>query len=654
MKKRIVIMKKRQKIQLLLLLLPAAIGFHSCGNWLDIVPDQMGNIDMVFNARKQALKYLATCYSYMPKDADIESNPALLGSDELTVPPEAWPNYWPFSYSGFYLNQGAQKASNPLFNNWGSWYQALRDCNIFIENVDQVPDMSAAERQQWKAEVMVLKAYYHFLLVRQYGPIPLVRENLPVGADVSTVKVVREPVDECFRYIVELIDEAVADDKLLMTLNDEANELGRITKPIALTLKAKVLVTAASDLFNGNSQQATLRNHDGTRLFNPTWDITKWEAAMVACGEAITACHRANLRLYEFSKEKDIFITSDTIATQMSLRNAFTLPSGGATGNPEIIWANTQSAAGSGHKALQQISAAKLGPSDTWVIHKNLWVPLKIAEMFYTANGVPLNEDNTRNYNDRYNLRTAQEVDRLYLKVGSETVDLHFDREPRFYAWLGFDCGVWYGQGRYIDTEPLWTVQNRVGEFDGGTATSGNPAYYAKKYIHYQNVIPNTENYTINAYPWPLLRLSDLYLLYAEAINEVEGPAGAHRTDLFFYLNAVRKRAGLKEVEYSWTYFSNDPTKFERTDGLRNIIRQERLNELAFEGQRFWDLRRWKTAPAECNTDIEGWSHLEKESAFYYQRKFFHHYSFYQRDYFWPINNEDIVRNPNLVQNIGW
>src|SRR5690606_38133836 len=101
---------------------------------------------------------------------------------------------------------------------------------------------------RWIAEVKFLKAYYHFWLFRLYGPIPLIKENIPVSASVDEVKRKRSTVDECVEYMVELIDEAAPD--LPKKIVNRTFELGRITQPIAFSLKAIVLVTAASPLFN--------------------------------------------------------------------------------------------------------------------------------------------------------------------------------------------------------------------------------------------------------------------------------------------------------------------------------------------------------------------------------------------------------------------
>jgi hypothetical protein len=153
-------------------------------------------------------------------------------------------------------------------------------------------------------------------------------------------------------------------------------------------------------------------------------------------------------------------------------------------------------------------------------------------------------------------------------------------------------------------------------------------------------------------YPWPIMRLADLYLLYAEAINEAEGPGGPRRNELFAHIDFVRERAGLQGVQQSWDTYT-DNKKYENQNGMREIIRQERMIELALEGQRFWDIRRWKTAMEEFDL-VEGLRVYESDPEKYYQPAPLFKQTFSIRDYFWPIQDSYIENNPNLVQNIGW
>lgn len=610
----------------------------SCKKYLDVVPDNIPTIENAFTMRSEAEKYLYTCYSYMPKDGDPGSDPAILSGDEM------WgyvnPSIPEFDHRMFGIALGQQATVNPIGNfHWDNLYRGLRDCNIFLDNVSLVPDLQEQEKKEWIAEVKFLKAYYHFYLLRMYGPIPLIKENLPVGADIDAVRVSRNSADECFAYIIQLLNEAK--DDLPASISNPAKMLGRITKPIVYAFKAKVMVTAASPLFNGNSDFSTLRNRDGSQLFNQTFAPAKWDSAAVACKQAIDVCLSAGNVLYKFNPAVSLYTLSDFTKTQMNLRMAFT-----DKWNSEIIWANTQSYT----NLIQRVSAAKVDHRyiDNPRVIGELSVPLKVTEMFYTKNGVPLTEDKTRSNNGA--LRTATADDALMIRKDYVSASVNFDREPRYYSSLGFDGGVWYGQGSYNESNPddLYYVAARKGQPNGSTVTG----YYVKKYVHYQNVQGSSVNdYTVNNYAWPMMRLSQLYLLYAEALNE----SNAADDEVFKYIDEVRSRAGLPTVRTSWTNFSNKASKIASKDGRREIIQQEELIELAFEGQRYWDLRRWKTAIQEYNRKpIQGWDISQSDPVYYYRTKVVYEQKFTIKDYFWPIRDANLLVNKNLVQNLGW
>lgn len=271
--------------------------------------------------------------------------------------------------------------------------------------------------------------------------------------------------------------------------------------------------------------------------------------------------------------------------------------------------------------------------------------------MFYTKNGVPIDEDKTWDYNKRYELRVATDEDRYKIKPRYTTVNLHFDREPRFYASLGFDGGIWYGNGKWDDADLYW-LEMKLEQFLGRQGVGWFPVcgYFIKKYSNVTNIASTNKEYNVTDWPWVLLRLGDLYLLYAEAMNEVNGP----NPETMKYLNLIRKKVGIPDVETAWTNFSINPTKFTTKAGLRNIIQSERTAEMIFEGERFWDLRRWKTAPRVLNQNIIGWNVDQSAPENYYKEMQIYKQTFTLKDYFWPIREYDITVNNNLVQNPGW
>lgn len=617
------------------------VCFFSCKKYLDIVPDNIATIDQVFNMRQSAEKFLFTCYNYIPRHSDVAENPALTAGDEIWLHQFYTTNSWQIA-------RGFQNVAEPYENFWQGGrggrdlYQGISDCNIFLENIVRTPDVEPIEKSRWIAEVKFIKAYLHFYLTRMYGPIPIKKVNLPVNASPESVKVFRDHVDSCFNYIVQTIDEAVPD--LPQTIMNEASELGRITKPIALSIKAQVLVTAASPLFNGNADYSNFTDKRGVKLFNATYDPAKWARAKEACKAAINACEAAGNKLYYYSQSSRQYSVPDTLRTQMNIRNSVN-----EKWNAEIIWGNTNSLV----NGIQVQSTPRgLDPARraAQVVNGNLAVPLKIAALFYSKNGVPIEEDKTWDYAGRYTLMQGTDDYKYYILKDYTTAKINADREPRYYADLGFDGGIWYGQGKF-DAVDMWYVSAKKGDPASNIANNSfnTTGIWPKKYVNYVNVIQDN-TYSRENYPWPVMRLANLYLLYAEALNEADGPSG----EVYSYLDKIRTRAGLPGIVESWAAFSSNPTKPATKEGLRDIIQRERAIELMFEGQRFWDLRRWKKALEELNKPISGWDIEQKTPDGYYRERVLYQQTFTQKDYLWPIREVEIFANNNTAQNPGW
>ncbi|SEW51855.1 RagB/SusD family nutrient uptake outer membrane protein [Chitinophaga arvensicola] len=637
-------MKKVNLYIQLLTLFVVILATSACRKYLDVVPDNIATLENAFTMRSEAEKFLYTCYSYMPRDGNLEQDPAMLGGDEMWAINNA--GFPEFNHTMFGIARGLQNLVSPIADDtWNNMYKGLRDCNIFLENISKVPDLEDKERAQWIAEVKFLKAYYHFVLLRMYGPVPLVKVNLPIDASPEAVKVSRDPADSCFAYIVSLLDEAKPG--LPPIINNPAKELGRITQPVAYALKAKVLVTAASPLFNGNSDQAGLKNRDGKLLFNSTIQPEKWTVAATACKEAIDICEQSGMKLYNYNPAYQQYKLTDTSRVQLSIRSVIT-----EKWNSEVIWANTQSIA----DVIQRVATPNVDFRyvDNPRIASELAPPLKVVEMFYTDKGVPVNEDKTWNTTGAIT-RVSTTAEQLFIRNGYTSGALNFNREPRFYASLGFDGGVWYGQGSYDDSKPntLYYVSARKGQPNSKVQTDKGSVtgYFVKKLVHFQNTQGATANdYTITSYPWPVIRLAQLYLWYAEALNESGGPDA----QVYDYVNKIRTRAGIPTVQQAWGNYAKNAAKFTTKDGMRDIIQQETMIEFAFEGQRFWDLRRWKRALNEFRRAIEGWDIEQSDPVYYYRKKVIFNQLFTVKDYFWPIREENLVVNRNLVQNVGW
>lgn len=636
------------KIKIHITILFALLVFSNCENYLDIVPDGTQELSLLFNRKETAYNALANCYSYLPQNDGTYSSYVLM-SDELTVPV-------PKETNAVKVMKGQQTVSSPLMGYWsgfgaqgkgqGSLWEGIRSCNILIKNIDLVVDMNQSEKNQWKAEVSFLKAYYHFLLLSNYGPIPIIDVNLPISASDEEVRVERKTIDECFSYIVNTIDDAIQNLPERVLGN---NDLGRIDKVIAKSIKSRVLLYSASPFFNGNSAfYSNFVNKDGVHFFNQNFDLSKWSLAANAAKEAIDAATEQGVNIYHFSDTPPNFDSNNFqfkfIRDQYNTRFAITEP-----WNSELIWGNSAPVNNGQYWQIQSPALMK-DPNSSSVQAAWQWLSpsLRMAEVYYTKNGLPISEDKTFDYAGRYDLQTIAFNQRFYAQSGNRTAKLNLNREPRFYSSLGFD------RGKNRTWGSIWNLKMRSGEVHGRIANTGDfliTGYALKKLVH-QDTEGDAYNKSIS-YPWPIIRLSELYLNYAEALNEFQGPSN----EVFEALNIVRDRAGVPSVQESWSdqTFAVTPNKHLNKEGLREIIQQERAIELAFEAHRYYDVRRWKLAEEYFSTPIKGWSIDEESEANYYQVKNVSLRSFNSpRDYLQPISFIELSRNPSLIQNPGW
>ena len=627
--------------------------FFSC-DYLDIVPDNTLTINHAFKSRYEAEGYLYGIYGYLPSFADATQNPALMGGDEIWyIEPGS------ISVRLWNIARGFQGSTAPQCDSWASkadgenydlkggraLLSALRDCNIFLENIENAVDLFEEERNKWIAEVKFLKAYYHFYLLRMYGPIPIIRENLPMDSPGMPY---RDPVDDVVEYIVELIDEAVPD--LPPYIENIMSDLGRATKPIALAVKAQTLTLSASPLFNGNPDYASFTDKRGIPLFSQTYSVEKWKRAADALKEAIDVAHGDEVafgrRLFDFDRETNYgAYLNDSTVMAMHVRGAVT-----ERWNCEIIWGASYSST----DALQRACMPMWYPEQVNGINKNWAPPLHIVEQFYTKNGVPIEEDKEWTNVDIYGLRTGDQNHRLYIALNERTMNLNFDREARYYGSILFDRSTLYGNSRIQNDNNLWVTRMRGNEVNGGV---GGPrtlstGFQCKKLLHYLTSIPdNNSNFSLYNYAFPIIRLADLYLMYAEALNECKVTPDA---EVYEYIDLVRERTGLEGVVESWNKYAINPSKPSTKEGMREIIQRERMIELAFEGSRFWDLRRWKLAKDYMNRPIEGLNITGTTIEEFNQVQTLFQLSFEDKDYLWPIRHSVLTRNINLVQNPGW
>jgi hypothetical protein len=621
----------------------------SC-DYLDVVPDNVATIDNAFKNRTEAQKFLYGCFGFCPFPGGVDSNPAMLGADEI------WANMNYDSYFFRMLNipMGNQNTSEPLANSYDQLWIGISDCNIFMENIHLPYDLKEEDRIRWIAEAKFFKAYYYFWMFRMYGPIPILKQNIPIDSKVESHPF-RQPVDDVVDYIVSLLDEAVAD--LPVYIENLTGELGRPTKPIALALKAQTLTLAASPLFNCNEDYADYVDQRGVQLFpqDKSQEKAKWRKAADALKAAIDMALQANHELFDFHSSIYASKLSEQTILTMQVRGAVT-----ERFNREIIWADSRS---EGRNALLQRNCLPRFDLNQTNGQAGLllYAPtLQIVEQFYTKNGVPIEEDKDWAGVNPMGLRTAMEADKQYIKVGYETCNLHFDREARFYGAITFDGGTFYGNQKLendnstnlhemFETEMKFDQLNGYNSFRTGSPTG----YTCKKLLSIFTSVYNSTNYIASyQYAFPFIRLADVYLMYAEALNECKEAPDA---EVYEYIDLVRARTGLDGVVDSWHNHALNPNKPLTKEGMRDIIHRERFNELAFEGIRYWDLRRWKLGETYLTRPVRGLI-VEGETAqeFYQMKEIFTLRFDKKKDYFSPISSGTLLKNPNLLQSPGW
>lgn len=631
----------------------AVSGLTSCADYLDVMPDNVATIDYAFVDRTGAEKFLATCYNYLPYVGSITGDVAIIGSDENWMFEDDFnprTAYQTKNFKAWYIKNGMQNTNSPYMNFWdgenganSSAYVGIRYCNEFIDNVDNVKvDLTDDMKARFKAEAKVLKAWYHFHLMRMYGPIVLEKENIGVDASPEEVRQYRSTWDECVNYVVSLLDEAAP--FLPDVIEDRANELGHVTRVAALSMKAIILVTSASPLFNGNKEYFDVVGSNEKHIFTQSYDPEKWKKAAVACYDAITACEAAGHKLFEFSSSYNL---SEDMQLLNNIRCVYS-----QRFNSEVIWTLPKRTL---TESYSYVTKPYLNPDlserTKFPGEPQLVPTMKMVEKFYTKNGVPMEEDVDFDYAGRYDVVTSPSAANIYVQPKFQTAKMHLDREPRFYANIAFDGSYWWGNGNW--TEPGYKVNTKRNDVCGKFSQwyYSVTGYWMKKPVNYQTVPTSTGDVTYIDYSAPVIRLANLYLLYAEALNEInETPT----PEVYEYIDRVRAHAGLKGVVESWAEHSKIPNKPLTQSGMREIIHRERDLELCFESQHFWDVRRWKTAVTDVSGTVFGWNILGTTTEDYYQLVSLGQLVFQTKHYLWPIKEHDLLVNTNLVQNPFW
>ena len=643
--------------------------FVSCADFLDIVPDNTITLEDYFANKEMAYNGLSNVYSGIPNDHLIHSTSWLLGDDWLGQMDATR------SHSGLIgtrIMEGLQNSTSPLLNFWdgGNYatdmYESIRSANTFLEYIHLVKDISETEKKQWIAQVKFLKAYFHFILIRHYGPIAIADDNLTPNATAEELFVTRDKVDNCFDYVIGLIKEAIPD------LSNEIMEdqLGMVDQTAAKAILARIMLFRASPFFNGNKDLfGDFYDHDGQPFFpmddegSERW-TQKWKDALDAVNDAITHAEAEGRGLYEFEDQPYKFDSDDWEAYPEVMQRQYTLrmlivdP-----WNKELLWGRTYSMGQDG--TIQDASNIRLprtfvsGVQET---NANSWnwagATYQMMMRYYTENGLPIEADRTYDRSNMYKIVVTPEEDteeykplRGLLQPGVMTVNVYLKREPRFYANLGITGGYWRAHQYKIETM-------MYGGTPGGYDPSISQTNFfwsgigVQKFVHPESKSGSWIRQI--HYPYPIIRMADLYLMKAEIMNELNGPS----QQVYDVINKVRQRAGIPNLEVVWSdpslclgsYLNRHLTK----EGLREIIMRERSIELAFEGSRYWDVIRYKRAISEFNTPVTGWTGNSYGPVNFFRLEIKQRRMFLNSNYLWPLSLNEMNTNANLIQNPGW
>jgi len=592
----------------------------SCSDFLEKAPEEDITIQEAFLQRNYAEAFLTSAYAGMPRENYFtdcyDVNPFVLASDELEIP-------WPAEAGKFgkLMNNGSWNPVNAPGQIWVNMYEGCRKINVFLENIHITPlssEFTKEDKDRWIGEAYALRAFNHFLLLRLYGPIPII--DFVMHPDYPFKDVKRKPLDECIQFILDECDKAI---ELLPARVTNIQHYGRMTATFAYALKSRVLLYRASPLFNGNPDYRGFADKDGVLLFPQTADASWWATAAAAAKKCIDECVAVGFALYKSETGNPVDSYSELFLRRWNNEVIMATNSGGLTSywafGPGYIERSAfpRGFSGwSGYCPTQNVVDAYEMDNGT--------IPIT----GYREDGSPIINTESSYVEDGYAAAAGPDG-----RWEAGVRNMYVGRDPRFYATISFNGSVF--KGRQLE---FW----HTGRDGRGTESRD---YCITGYLIRKNIEPTVDipqaRWALKT--WIFFRMGEIYLNYAEALNEAEGPVA----DVYKYVNLVRDRAGMPDL----------PTGLNK-DQMRERIRRERQIELAFETHRYFDCRRWKIAHNTFGGRIYGMN-IRADSGLqgndFYQRTVVDERIFMTPvHYLFPIFQAEMDRAPGLVQNPGW
>jgi hypothetical protein len=480
---------------------------------------------------------------------------------------------------------------------WEYHYKYIRACNLFFDQMEKNTYSNETLKNRLIGEVYFLRAYHYHNLVFLYGGVPIIQHAYDLSSDFL---VARDSFEDCIKFMVEDCDKAAE----LLPIEQTGSHFGRATKGAAMSLKSRILLYAASDLYNCNASWA--EGYANPELVGYTGGnrTLRWEDAKKAAKAVI------DLGIYHLHKENPA--PGDSIAKNYD--EVFTLKQ-----TTEGIFVRNFTQANQEwtmNIGQQNLPAGYKGWANVSPINS-------LVDDFEMADGSKFDWNNPEHKANPYQ-----------------------NREPRFYVDIFFDGAKWRQRpDDVISSDPEGIIQTGMYEQDnngtwlGGLDALNNPvtgwngtftSYYLRKFQDISVDGPKELTTT----PWPFIRYAEILLSYAEACVELSEYNEARN-----YINMIRKRAGLPDVKGS-------------DAELRDKVRHERKIELLFEDQRFFDIRRWMIAP-KVIVDAYG---LDIRYHYGQSKPTYNIIHVQERDwkdrfYFFPIKLDEMNRNSLLIQN---
>jgi len=547
----------------------------------------------VFQDSTRSLGMINNLYS----NVGISFNPRRFNNTGLDAAcDESEPISDPTIYT-YKISSGGINASNADKGLWTTTFQMVRAANIFLKNKDSIP-VTNATRDYWTGQVRFFRAWYLFTLLKHYGGIPLIGDQ--IFADNEKIDVPRSSFEACIKYLTDEFDAAAATLPPSYRSGD-ANQL-RITKGSALAAKARMLLYAASPLFNSGP-----RADDPEHLLTfPGADPERWKQASDAAKAVI------NLGVYS------LYTASSTPLYTLFLQN---------TPQPEHVIAYWQPAITSNNFYIEaSANPTSRGGMNGWQGVK-YFPTQELVDEFEMINGLRITDPASG-----------------YPGIGN---NMYKNRDPRLTYTVNYNGSI-RSLGSFGD-QPVNTYTGVIPSGNAAATSASLDGIYTPTgtltgYFRYKMCNGAVgELYR----PWVVMRYAEVLLNAAEATNEYFGPT----TEVYDWLKMIRSRAGITPGTNGLYGLKAAMTK----DEMREVIRHERRVELAFEEHRFWDVRRWKIAPQTENAETHGMEITRAANGtFSYRVIVIRKHVFTDAMYFWPIPQSELTKSPALVQNPGY